>query len=372
MMGRFLASLLIVVAACGDNLEPGQTPGPNGTNTGPDLNPLPHTYPEICGYAQWTTVIAADPMMQVSVVKRLYGADVLAVPRAGGTLTGFAIDDRMDMMTDPNGTKIDVNSEAFTAVSSAVVANRLVATAVDIDAVKVTLLQDDLTSPQEIAKLPGTFMAQPAFLHADGQTMIPVGGPDGLEMTQFDAAWNPIATKLVGPSKPVSGMAATQYGDTVLGVWSTVSGECYVESLPALVQGPQSKVSFPCDAPRIAGDISAGTAKIVFEADGTVRLMHVAHTQMGGDSVLLRPDARSPRVVFDGSRYWISYIDGRGDVAVGFLDGNNELVSVGLIGSRPSHDAYELVMVDNHPWVFAVDPTNGYTAHRMCLTTSWQ
>jgi len=75
--------------------------------------------------------------------------------------------------------------------------------------------------------------------------------------------------------------------------------------------------------------------------------------------------------VFDGSRYWVSYIDARGDIVVGYLDGSNHLVSMALIGPKPARDAYELVMVDNHPWVFSVDPANGYMAHRMCLNTSW-
>jgi len=72
--------------------------------------------------------------------------------------------------------------------------------------------------------------------------------------------------------------------------------------------------------------------------------------------------------VFDGSRYWVSYIDARGDVVVGYLDANNQLISMGIVGGKPAHDAYELVMVDDHPWIFTTDPTNGYMAHRLCLT----
>ena len=39
-----------------------------------------------------------------------------------------------------------------------------------------------------------------------------------------------------------------------------------------------------------------------------------------------------------------------------------------LVGPKPGHDAYELVMVDNQPWVFTPIRRNGYMAHRMCLT----
>jgi hypothetical protein len=365
-MGRFFASILFL-AACGDNLGiQGEDPGidPTGGNV---TDPLPRLVPEVCGFAQWTTVTNADPALQTSVVQRPYGATILAVPRNGGTMTGFAIDDRMNLMTDPNGTKV-LTDATFSAVSASVVDNRLLATAVTADTTYVNLLNDDLTNPQLVAKLPGSFIAQPAFLRADSQTVIAVGGPDGVNMTQFDNSWAQVQSKLVGPSKPVSGLAATQYGSAVLAAWSTVSNECYVQMFAALTPGTQSHTTFACNAPRIAGDVANSTAKIVFEGAGNIRLMHVAHTQMGGDSVLLRPEGMSPRVVFDGNRYWVSYIDARGDVVVGYLDANNQLVSMGIVGPKPAHDAYELVMVDNHPWVFTTDPTNGYTAHRMCLT----
>src|SRR5262249_22591307 len=145
---------------CGDNIDvqPGQH-DPGGTNTGGDLNPLPRTYPEVCGVAQWTTVIARNPALDLSVVRRPYRATPLAVPRKGGTMTGFAVDDRMNVMTDPNGTKVEIN-DAFTEVGASIVDNRLVATAVDLDSVRVNLLDDNLGNPQEIAKLPGTMIAK--------------------------------------------------------------------------------------------------------------------------------------------------------------------------------------------------------------------
>src|SRR5512140_3542800 len=185
-MGRFFASILFL-AACGDNLQEGPgTHDPGGTNTGGGLTPSPRTEPEVCGFAQWTTPPAADPAMVVSIVHRPYGATVLAVPQAGGTMTGFAVDDRMSIMTPPTKVAID---DIFSAVSASVVQNRLVATAVDADSVRVNLVNDDLTSPQQIAKLPGAFIAQPAVLQADGQTVIPVGGTNGLSLTTFDPSW---------------------------------------------------------------------------------------------------------------------------------------------------------------------------------------
>ena len=79
---------------------------------------------------------------------------------------------------------------------------------------------------------------------------------------------------------------------------------------------------------------------------------------------------RAPRVVFDGSRYWVSYLNDHNDVIVGYIDGNNHLVSTSLNGPQPANDAYEMTMIDHNPWVFTLD-ANGYEAHKMCLDAVW-
>ena len=70
-------------------------------------------------------------------------------------------------------------------------------------------------------------------------------------------------------------------------------------------------------------------------------------------------------------RYWVSYIDLRGDIVVGFLDEHNQLISTGVFGPRPYRNAYELTIVDGKPWVFSVDPVSGYVANQLCAVTSY-
>jgi hypothetical protein len=107
-------------------------------------------------------------------------------------------------------------------------------------------------------------------------------------------------------------------------------------------------------------------AALVFEGDGAVRFVNISHTQMGGGSIELRADAREPRIVFDGRTYWVSYLDARGQVSVGFLDENNHLISTALPGVQPVRQAYELVMIGASPWVIALDGS-GYSAHELCI-----
>ena len=89
-----------------------------------------------------------------------------------------------------------------------------------------------------------------------------------------------------------------------------------------------------------------------------------------GDARLLRDSTSSPRAVFDGKNFWVSYLDARGDILVGFLDGDRKLVTMSLAGPRPDDQAYELLLVDGNPWVFALG-NEGYTAHRMCVEPQW-
>ena len=251
-------------------------------------------------------------------------------------------------------------------MSASQIDGRLVATAADIGAVRLSLLDDRLGNPREIAKLPLGFIADPAVFMADGARFVPIANDTGLVLHQFDAAWQPISSQQVATtSEPATGMTATQFGQTTLAVWST-QNTCNLMMLSTLSPNLGSQIAVPCAAPRIAAEAANGTATLVFEGGNAVRLMHISHTQMGGGSAMVRPGATSPRVVFDGQRYWVSYLDVRGDVIVGFVDGDGQVVSMSLAGPQPQHGAYELAMVDNAPWVFSLDAT-GYTAHRMCI-----
>jgi hypothetical protein len=73
-------------------------------------------------------------------------------------------------------------------------------------------------------------------------------------------------------------------------------------------------------------------------------------------------------VLWDGQRFWISYLDMRGDIIVGYLDGGDtgHYISTAVFGPRPDASAYDLVMIAHQVWAVSFDAT-GYTAHRICI-----
>ena len=354
----------LVVAACGDATV--ATPpigGHGGSDSGEVAPPAPHAWqPEVCGAEQWTTAVPPNPAVAISVVKTPDGgATIFSVPEAGGTIVAFAIDDRMDAIGTAK--KIPL-AENFTAVSGSAVAGRLVTAARDQNIVRVDLLDSDY-NPTELAKLDGYLVPEPALFETDGARIVPYAGGNGLMLQVFDSGWNKTSLAQLVPSAPATGIAATQFGQATLIAMSTAS-DCYLQMLVTTSGGSASHLTYPCANPRLAANISPGMAGMVFEGDGGVRFINLSHTQMGGASMLLRPDATAPRIVFDGRQYWVSYLDARGQLDVGFIDDNNHLVSTAVYDVFPVQQAHALVMIGGAPWAISLD-ASGYAAHKLCI-----
>jgi hypothetical protein len=361
--------MLVLLAACGDNLiSDGAGPGPadevspNGNATN-----IPRYVPSVCGVQTWQTNIAGDPAMNVSVAEVPGGAAVLATPRSGGKLTGFVLDTRMNMVS---ADKLPIDG-LFTHVTASYVENRMVSTAVQGGSVFLHLLDNDLTNPQYTAKLPGSYVAEPAFFKTQADLVMPVAGDDGLWLYRFDDSFEPTGSVHVVPTKPARSFAAAQLGVALMTAWSTDS-ECYMMLTSTFSGGVDTRVPVACHDPRISVNQKTGEGVMVFDSPDGVRMMGIQTTQFGGGARVLRTGTSAARTLFDGTNFWISYLDERGDILVGFLDGNRQLITMSLAGegSKPEAQAYELVMVDNNPWVFSLG-TEGYTAHRMCIDTQW-
>lgn len=366
-MGRFSSVLFLLLAACGDNLTvegPESGPDPDVTPVG-NATQTPHYAPAVCGVQTWSTSAVNDPAMNVSVVARPDGATVLATPRAGGIMQGFVLDDRMNMITT---NKIAVDG-AFTQVVASYVGNRLTSTSVQSGAVFLHLLDDDLANPQFTAKFPGTYVPEPAFYQTQADLVMPIGGDDGLWFHRLADSFEPISSVHVATTMPVRSLAAAQMGVALLTAWSTDS-ECYMMLSSTFGPGPDTRMGVACADPRLSVNQKTGEGVMVFNSPEGVRMMPVQQTQFGGDAKLLRPDTAAPRTLFDGTNFWISYLDARGDIIVGFLDEHRNIVSMSLAGPKPEQGAYELVMVDGNPWVFSLGDA-GYSAYRMCVDAQW-
>jgi len=130
-----------------------------------------------------------------------------------------------------------------------------------------------------------------------------------------------------------------------------------------------SSRNFPCLNGRIAVNPLERAGYMIYE-EGADKLM-ISQIRIGGESEiansqLFLENARSPKIVFDGSRYWVSYINARQDVVVGYLNTDGTLVSMALEGTQPMGEAYELAVINGGVWVFAVDGA-GAGAQRLCL-----
>jgi hypothetical protein len=367
-MGRFSSLVLVLLAACGDNLDTDGVVGadqaidPDGVSD-PSDNVAAREVPSVCSSQSWTN-ITANTSMQVSVAPTPYGAVVLSTPRTGGELTGFVYDMRSH---DMQMNKLGIPG-TFTSVSASVLHNRVVSTAVEGNAVFLHTLDDDLGNPQYTAKMTGRLVAEPAFFDTRTNDLVmPIAGDDGLWLHRFYDSFEPNGSKQVLATAPALSMGAAQMRDGLLISWSTAN-DCYIMATDTFEPGRTAHIPAQCNEPRMAVHSNGLEAVMVFDSEDGARIMNIFGTQFGGDARVMRPATSSPRVVFDGSRFWISYIDERGDLLVGFLDENRKLVTMSLAGPKPESQSYDLVMVDGSPWVVSLD-TEGYAAYRMCLAT---
>ena len=72
--------------------------------------------------------------------------------------------------------------------------------------------------------------------------------------------------------------------------------------------------------------------------------------------------------MYDGQRYWVSYINTHGDITLGYIESDGSLMSMALEGVHPMAGAYDLAVIEGSVWVYAFDGDNTYSANKMCLT----
>lgn len=365
-MGRFSA-IVFLLAACGDNnvVAPplGVDPlgGVDGTAPGPVALPTQFA-PQVCGELSWTTS-TVNTALDVAVVPRAAGAQVLAVPLAGGAMTAYSLDKAMNLQTISSQLAIN---DAFTQVSASVVNGQLTATARDATSIRVNLLASDLSSAQQVAKLLPGYVSKPAFQSSDGVSFVPVADDQGLRLERFNGAWQ-VSTMRVATTDPATGVTAAPMDYSTVAAWATKSS-CYMMTMFTASPGPLATMPEACTSPHLAIDSTTQVGQLVYESVDGIRIEMTKHTSFANASQLLRPEGTSPRILWDGHRFWISYLDQRGDIVVGYLDGGDtgHYVSAAIIGAKPVASAYELVLIGGQVWAVSFDAA-GYSAHRMCI-----
>ena len=365
-MRSFLAVSLMVIGGCGDNLGGGEDTGDHDTggagidNSGEVINKL---IPEVCASHSWPSVFAQDKNLDLRAVPTQQGAAIFSVARGGGSLYGFVVDARGLIIGDVAGTK--VVDGTFTSMSATEIDGRLVVALLDGTKIFVNLLRDDLGETHLLDTMSGTMLGDTLIMHSRDNYVAAAGGAAGITTSTFDANWTALGTDVVQTSSPLS-MTSTRYGNDAMIAWST-PGDCHLARLGANTHNTRG---FPCRNNRIASNFDEKSGEMVFEENGGVHHSDIlvgAHNDIANNNQLVSVGT-SPRVVHDGKRYWVSYINAHGDITLGYLEDDGSLASMAIEGIRPMDGAYDLAVIDGSVWVYAFDGDNHYSANKMCLT----
>lgn len=361
-MGRILAGALFL-AACGDNGTEITPPNPPGgvdtTQPGGNGVPTPLYTPQVCGELSWT-VSGGNGAIDVAVVPRSSGAQVLSVPLTGGAITGYSLDKDMNMQQVAPALTYDAG---FTQVSASIVRDHLIATGVSSSSIKISAIANDLSTAQQLAKIEPGLVAKPTFHLADGNLIVPVADAQGLRVEQFDTGWNDTTIR-VADTEPALAMTATQMSSATVAAWSTASS-CHMMTLFSAAPGPLVTVPEACMAPAMAIDPATQKGALFFEGTDGLRMLDWSHTNVVGVSQLVRANGSAPRAVFDGTRIWMSHLDDRGDIVVGYFDGGH-YTSAAVTGTHPASSAYDLVLINGEVWTVSFE-ADTYEAHRLCI-----
>jgi hypothetical protein len=323
---------------------------------------VPITYiAEVCDQRTWDITPDAKNL-DLQVVRTDSGATVLTVPKDGGAVRAFRVDQRGDLIDRDMVTLRD--DQNFTSVSGSVAAERFVVASVVGDKVLLDIFRDDLGARHELAEVSGTLAADSAVLTARETQIALVGGADGVTANGFAGGLWESTTPVTVTKDPVVSITAAPFIDDTILAWSTTSKTCHVQRFA----GKQESVQpFGCNDARIAMNASALRGQLVFVEEGIVYRSDIV---VGGEielanKVRIAEFASSPRVAFDGSKFWISYINVHGDVVAGFVDSQGRFASRALEGTRPDAEAYDLSVFSDGPWV--VNTTDSVlAAKRMC------
>lgn len=360
-MGRFSCLVVVLVAACADTPVdvPDGTDGinlPDGVDT---VGATPRLLPSVCGANEWTAKVT-DVKVDLSVAGRPQGAALVSTPILGGDSRGIIVDTRMRIVQDQS------LATSYDAVSMTYAGNRFVRTGASSGAIDIHMMADDLRSSDLVTTVAGDVVAKPAFVQLDQGFVMPVGSADGLSLYRFQDSFEPLDSRLVAAtSSPVTGVTAAHSGSTTLVAWSTKS-ECNMMEVNGLESAGQAKL-LACPNPRLAVDSASLNGMLAFDSPDGVTVSFTRGAIITSRDVV-RAGSHSPRTLFDGKNFWISWLNERGDVIVGVVDANHQIRTIGLNLTRPFDSGYELAMVEGSPWVFAVD-ANGYSGHRLCTVT---
>ncbi len=366
---RPIYALVLVVGACGDNLNDadggpdlvdgvGAVAADNGTGNDPGVDPgtqVAH------GGARYTAELCSvvnypqyrhdglDVDLAVSPANN-GGTAFFSVSRFGGPIRGFATDGRGTAVSDKTGTVLR-SDDQFRAISASYIDGRVITTALGDGGTYVDMHRGDLGARIPLAHAAGTLISDLAMQPSMGTRAVAVADEGGISALAFKSDWTTDLARSVARAKPES-MTSANFGTE--GVVAYAEGNrCHLQRL----SGGEMVRAFGCEGSRLAIEQKLGQGHLVFEQDGTIMISNVwtGHSVELSLPTKLVESGFAPRIVWDGTRYWVSYLDPHGYPVVGFLEQDGHLRTHGIGGLSPLDDAYELVLVNGQVWLYAVD-----------------
>lgn len=368
-MRSFLAISLAVMAGCGDNVADPSDDLLDDVSGFDDIGDQMSEgtpgklLPRLCAAHTWDAMAIPDKDLILRATRTNLGTSIMVVPTKGGHLDGFVSDARGQVIGDGSLQRIlDGN---FTGLSTTYADGRLVTALVDGSKSHVYLVKNDMNATYFLETIAdSTAISDSAIVHTRGQRLIATGGRSGILTERFDRDWLAMGANVLDSTVPNALSSAAYGGDAVI-AWST-GGTC---SMGRISTGEVSTRDFACNNPRIATDYANRTGFMTYERNGNVYLAELMIDDRGAiaDGRLLAQDSKSPRIAFDGKRFWVSFINKHDNVSIGYLDEKGKLIAMGLFNIIPETNAFDMLVANGETWVYAADGVNGYTASRVCL-----
>ena len=303
--------------------------------------------------------VASSANVDLSIATTPVGIAAIWVPVSGGDLMGMGL-----WTTRVAGPVTTVKIGAFTASSAAYIDDKLIAAGVSTSRALIYTVPQPLGLGTEIGNFDGEFVGKTTLAHSGSDRVTATSCSSGLTMNAFDSAWNGSAGTLSVTTAQTQNIDLTPIATQSFAVWST-SSSCHYETITSKTTGStRQSMSKACLAARLT---SRGTeVGMVFEdGSGSGLVIDEAATISVANAIAIA-GASSPRVLWDGTRYWVTYLQADHFV-IGYVDGTGMLQTTQLPDAVTYPKAYELGMLDGQPWLFTVGSQDKtLSAARLC------
>jgi hypothetical protein len=347
-----LAIVVLISAGCGRLGFDGDSSPPDATTS---------TTVALCESSSWSAVAFGESVV-VSAVETPNGVTAAWAPAAGGDITAVNLDTSWQVTDGPTVTKTGgYRAVTITYLDGTVITGD---PASDFSDAKIDTLSSDLSGGGAERACPlASYVGGPPMLKAGGDRITPVTRTTGLAIIPFDSGFSEMASQLSANSSASDGMSATAFADTAEVVWSTSTG-CMFENVTSMATGTTRSSTHACQSPALAAQ--NGSLALVFaDAFGVYLARGTPDTIDPATAVQIASNGTTPKVLFDGTRLWISYVASPTTLAIGFVDDQGTFHMTSIQSTAAATGSYDLVLVRGEPWLFVAEAE--LAAHRFCL-----